>query len=62
MSIPQDLMLKLDAFTVSIHEELRNEQVSHPVSEYTPERVEKLYAQMVQANRFQHPDSLSFNV
>jgi len=36
-------------------------EVAHPVSEYTPERVEKLVAQMEQQNRFTWPRQFKVN-
>lgn len=37
-------------------------EVAHPVSDYTPERVERLQAQMEQANRFTWPSDMRVNV
>ena len=62
MSIDAYLMIRLHAAECALHAEIQQEQISHPLADYTPERVARLYQQMQDANRFQHPEQISFNV
>ena len=63
MSIPASWMSPLTDFEGRIHEELETEQVSHPVEEYQPgsPRLERLYREMAEAQRFTWPATLEFN-
>jgi len=58
------LMMKLQRYESAIHEELRVEQVSHPLDQYQPgsPHLELLYEQMAQAKRFQQPDTFTLNM
>ena len=55
---------KMERACVRLEAEIAAEQVSHPVDQYQPgsERLERLYAQMADAQRFRSPDVLEFNL
>ena len=57
----QRLNVTMERSQVRIMEEIRSEQVSHPVAEYTPERIDRLLAQIEQAKKWTSPRELTFN-
>ena len=46
------VLQKMTAFDAAVHMEIAREQVTHPIDEYTEERVATLLAKMETAKRF----------
>jgi len=56
------MVKQMTAFETRVLKELAQEQISHPVAEYTPERLEKLYAEIALAQRFKSPPHFTVNL
>jgi hypothetical protein len=54
--------LKMTAYEVQVHQQIAQEQVSHPLAEYTPERTARLWEQIEAAQRWTWPAHFTVNV
>ena len=57
----QRLNVTMARAEVKLMAEIASEQVSHPVAEYTPERIDRLLMQIEQAKKWTSPRELTFN-
>lgn len=56
-----EYMLKMQRCEARVRKEIEREQISHPVAEYTDERVLQLLAQIEDAKKHTWPATLTYN-
>ena len=64
MSIEAYWIVRMQACEVALQRELASEQITHPIEEYQPgsERLNKLYAAMEAAQRYDWPSEFTVNL